>query len=360
MSRISQQIRFCTSRDGVRIAYATDGSGPPLVHPQSWLSHLDLDWENPVQRSWLSLLMRRHRLIRYDARGSGLSDREGIDFSFQRLVEDLEAVVEAAGLQRFALLGMGGGGAVAMHYAVRHPTRVSCLVLYGCPTRGRSLWSAEQLEEAQARLKAIELGWRYENPAFRQLFTSLLMPDATPEQARAFIEQMRVATTPSNAASITRTFYGVDSREVARQVRCPMLVLHAREDAQIPFEEGRFLAGLIPNARFVPLESRNHRLLESEPAWQQLATELDHFLPAPDRAEGAIELALHELTPREREVLEIMARGLDNGRIAAQLRISEKTVRNHVSIIFSKLGFNNRAQAVARARDAGFGRQFDP
>src|SRR5262245_13103154 len=152
MSRTSQQIRFCISRDGVRIAYATDGSGPPLVHPQSWLSHLDLDWENPVQRSWLSLLMRRRSLIRYDARGSGLSDRDGIEFTFQRLVEDLEAVVEGAGLQRFALLGLGGGGAVAMHYAVRHPKRVSCLVLYGCPSRGRFLWSAEQLEEAQARL----------------------------------------------------------------------------------------------------------------------------------------------------------------------------------------------------------------
>jgi len=294
-------------------------------------------------------------LIRYDARGSGLSDRENVEFSFRNFVEDMEAVVEAVGLQRFALVGTGGGGAIAMAYTVRHPEQVSHLVLYGCPARGRFLWSAEQREEGQARLKAIELGWRYQNPAFRQLFTSLLMPEATAEQVRAFIEQMRVATTPVNAASIMRTYFGVDSREIARQVRCPTLVLHAREDAQIPFEEGRSLARLIPGARFVPLESRNHTLLEREPAWQQLVAELRDFLAACEGTKGTTELALHELTPREREVLEMMARGLDNSAIAAQLQISEKTVRNHVSIIFNKLGFNNRAQAVARARDAGFG-----
>lgn len=360
MSRIAQQIRFCTSRDGARIAYATCGSGTALVHAQSWLSHLNLDWDDPVRRAWLVLLMRRHMLIRYDTRGSGLSDREGIEFSLERFVEDLEAVAEAAGLQRFALVGRAGAGAVAMNYAVRHPERVSHLVLHGCPSRGRFLWSAEQREEAQARLKAIELGWRYENPAFRQLFTSLLMPDATAEQARAFIEQMRITTTPANAASVMRIFYGLDSSDIARKVRCPTLVLHAREDAQIPFEEGRLLAALIPGARFAPLESRNHTLLESEPAWQQLVAELDDFLPASERTDGADELSLHELTPREREILEVLAQGLDNSKIAARFRISEKTVRNHVSIIFGKLGVNSRAEAVARARDAGFGQRVVP
>ena len=360
MPCISQQIRFCTSHDGVRIAYATCGAGPPLVHAQSWLGQLDLDWNNPIQRAWLTLLLRRHMLIRYDARGCGLSDREGVEFNFERFVEDLEAVVEAAGFHRFALVGRAGAGAIAMHYAVRHPERVSHLVLHGCPTRGRFFWSAEQKEEAQARLKAIELGWRYENPAFRQLFTSLLMPDASPQQTRAFIEQMRVASTPASAASIMQIYYSEDSREVARQVRCPTLVLHAREDAQIPFEEGRLLAGLIPGARFVPLESRNHTLLENEPAWQQLVAELDGFLLASNRTNATDQLSFHELTPREREILEILAQGFDNSRIATRLRISEKTVRNHVSIIFSKLGVNSRAEAVARARDAGFGRRSVP
>ena len=354
MSRIPQQIRFARSRDGTRIAHATSGAGAPVVHAQYWLSHLDLDWDNTVRRAWLSLLMRRHRLVRYDARGSGLSDRENVEFSLPRFVEDLEAVAEAAGVERFALVGTGAGGAIGMHYAVRHPERVTALVLYGCPSRGRFSWSAEQREEAEARLKAIELGWRYENPAFRQLFASLLVPDASAEQARAFIEQMRISTTPANAASIMRVFYGMDSREIARSVRCPTLVLHAREDAQIPFEEGRLLAALIPGARLVPLESRNHIVLESEPAWHQLTAELDDFLDLPHATDT---IPVDQLTPREREILEILAQGLDNDGIATRLRISEKTVRNHVSTIFSKLGVSSRAAAVARARDAGFGRR---
>jgi pimeloyl-ACP methyl ester carboxylesterase/DNA-binding CsgD family transcriptional regulator len=305
------------------------------------------------------MLSRRHRLIRYDARGTGLSDRDCVDFSLQRQIEDLEAVIEAAKCDRFALLGLWTGGAVAIDYAVRHPGRVTHLVLHACATRGRLVRDPgpDQVEEAEAQLKLIELGWGNENSAFRQLHTSQLMPDATSEQARAFNDLMRQTTTPANAAKLLRAHWTeVDNRLLGPQVRCPTLVLHAREDARIPFEEGRSLAAIIPGARFVPLESRNHILVEGEPAWQQLVAELDDFLPAtasvPRDARAAF---VEDLTPRETQVLDLIAQGLDNATIGSRLGISERTARNHVSAVFSKLGVSSRAKAIVLARDAGFG-----
>jgi pimeloyl-ACP methyl ester carboxylesterase len=195
----NQRIRFCTSRDGVRLGFATSGTGPTVVAAAHWISHLRLDWDNPVRRSWLSMLSRRNTLIRYDARGTGLSDRDCADFTLQRQIEDLEAVVEAAKCDRFALLGLWTGGAVAINFAVRHPQRVTHLVLHACATRGRLARDPdpEQLQEAEAQLKLIELGWGNENSAFRQLHTSQLVPDATAEQARAFNYLMRKTTTPT-------------------------------------------------------------------------------------------------------------------------------------------------------------------
>ena len=305
------------------------------------------------------MLSRGHRLIRYDARGTGLSDRDCVDFSLQRQIEDLEAVIEAAKCDRFALLGLWTGGAVAIDYAVRHPGRVTHLVLHACATRGRLVRDPgpDQVEEAEAQLKLIELGWGNENSAFRQLHTSQLMPDATSEQARAFNDLMRQTTTPANAAKLLRAHWTeVDNRLLGPQVRCPTLVLHAREDARIPFEEGRSLAAIIPGARFVPLESRNHILVEGEPAWQQLVAELDDFLPAtasvPRDARAAF---VEDLTPRETQVLDLIAQGLDNATIGSRLGISERTARNHVSAVFSKLGVSSRAKAIVLARDAGFG-----
>jgi len=263
-----QKIRFCTSRDGVRLGFATCGTGPTVITAAHWISHLRLDWDNPVRRSWLSMLSRRNTLIRYDPRGTGLSDRDCADFTLPRQIEDLEAVVEAAKCDRFALLGLWTGGAVAVNYTVRHPERVTHLVLHACATRGRLVRdpTPEQLQEAEAQLKLIELGWGNENSAFRQLHTSQLIPDATPEQARAFNDLMRQTTTPANAAKLLRAHWaGTDNRSLGPRIKCPTLVLHAREDARIPFEEGRSLAALIPDARFVPLESRNHVLIESEP-----------------------------------------------------------------------------------------------
>jgi pimeloyl-ACP methyl ester carboxylesterase/DNA-binding CsgD family transcriptional regulator len=349
----TEQLRFCTSRDGTRIAYAIFGAGPPLVWSQYWIHHLKLDWDSPVWAPWLSMLTRRHTVIRYDFRGCGLSDRENVAFSIEKAAEDLEAVINAVELERFALFGMAGGAAAGITYAVHHPERISHLILYAPYTRNRLAGrpTAGQVEEAQARLKVMELGWPNESPAYGQFFTSLHIPDATPDQFRSYDELLRLTTSPGNAVGLLSAFFQTDLREVVSKVRCPTLVLHARGNAIIPFDEGRKVATLIPGARFVPLESRNHILLETEPAWQQMIDALNDFLPATPPAQW-----LHELTAREREVLEFVAQGIDNNGIATRLRISEKTVRNHVSIIFSKLGVTSRAQAVALARDGGLGK----
>jgi pimeloyl-ACP methyl ester carboxylesterase/DNA-binding CsgD family transcriptional regulator len=360
MSQPAQHIRFCTSRDGTRIAYATCGSGPPLVWAAHWVHHLKFDWDSPVWRPWLSMLARRHTLVRYDMRGCGLSDREGVEFSFEKFVEDLEAVIEAAGLDQFVLFGTVNGSAISVTYAVRHPDRVSHLVLYAGYVRNRLAGSPtpREVEEAQARLKVMEIGWPNDTPAYGQFFTSLHMPDASAEQFQSFNDLVRRTTSPANAVALLQAFFPIDVREIVPKVRCPTLVLHSRGDSIIPFEQGRSVAGLIPGARFVPIESHNHVLLETEPAWQQFVEALDDFLPAaPTRPAGFGSTSLDELTTREHEVLELVAQGLDNDAIGKQLHISKRTARNHVSLILSKLGARSRAEAIVRARDAGLGRK---
>jgi pimeloyl-ACP methyl ester carboxylesterase/DNA-binding CsgD family transcriptional regulator len=342
----------------MRIAYATSGAGPALVRVPHPMSHLKFDWDSPIWRHWLSLLTRRHKLIRYDLRGCGLSDREGVDFRFEKLTEDLEAVVDAAGIERFALFGISGGGATAVAYAALHPERVSHLVLHGSFGRGRLAGNPtpRQAQETELHLKAIELGFESQNPGMRQFYTSIRMPDGTPDQNRAFNDLMRLATNPANYTNLLRAFFRADVNELATKVRCPTIIFHVREDSVIDFDEGRSLAALIPGARFVPLESRNHLLVEGEPAWLQLVEELEAFLPHKASGSGAADPWLKVLTVREREIVELVAQGLDNGSIGRQLKISERTVRNNVSIIFQKLGVHGRAQAIVRAREAGFGK----
>jgi pimeloyl-ACP methyl ester carboxylesterase/DNA-binding CsgD family transcriptional regulator len=359
MSQSRQKIRFCTSADGTRIAYATCGSGPPLVWVQFWTHHLEYDWDSPVWAPWLSLRARHHTLVRYDWRGCGLSDRERVQFSFDKYAEDLNAVIAAAGLDRFVLLGMSGGGsAVAMTYVVHHPGRVTHLVLCGGNTRGPlgDNPTAEQEAEAHARLKVFEFGWPNENPGYGQFFASMHIPDATTEQCRSYNDLLRRTTSPANAVSLISTFNRLNVQDIVPKVACPTLVLHSRGDAIIPFDQGREVAALIPGVRFVPLESRNRIVLDTEPAWQQLVGALSEFLPVDSADRGSLPL-LGDLTARERDILEVVAEGLDNHEIAARLDISEKTVRNHVSTIFSKLQLRSRAQAVALARDAGYGRR---
>ena len=353
MRAATQQIRFCQGHDGVRLAYATAGRGSPIVKAANWLNHLEFDWDSPVWRHFLAELTRDHLLIRYDERGCGLSDWNVPEFSFEAWLRDLEAVVDTTGVDRFALLGISQGAPIAVAYAVRHPERVTHLLLHGGYARG---WSHRNLgqrqrEEVELMFKMAELGWGQENAAFRQFFATQFIPGGTPDQHRWFNELERITTSPANAAQFMRVFNDIDVVPLLPLVSCPTLVLHATHDARVPFDEGRLLASLLPGARFVPLESHNHLLLETEPAWQRWCAEVRAFLPA----RAAIPPAFASLTARERELIECMARGCDNAQIAARLGLSEKTVRNHITSIFAKLEVESRAQAIVLALKAGFG-----
>jgi pimeloyl-ACP methyl ester carboxylesterase/DNA-binding CsgD family transcriptional regulator len=297
-------------------------------------------------------------VVRYDPRGCGLSDRD-VDISFESWVRDLECVIEAAGFERFVLLGTCWGGPIAIEYAARDPERVSHLVLYGTYARGRAKRSnlPQQLEKAKVLVELTQLGWGQENHAFLQVWASQFQPGGTLEHLRSWAEQQRAATSADTAARILRVGHDIDATQSAQQLRCPVLVMHPERDAVVPIEEGRMLAGLIPNCRFVLLDSENHFPLVDEPAWARLLAEVRAFLAEPDTGRPAARfvLPLGDLTPRERSVLEGIARGLDNSEIATSLDLSEKTVRNHITRVFDKLGVQHRYQAIVLARDAGLG-----
>ena len=277
-----QEVQFCRSADGVRLAWSRVGTGPPIVKTGNWLNHIEYDWESPVWSHVLRWLARGRQLVRYDARGNGLSDRGVADISFDAFVRDLEAVVDAAGLDRFALFGASQGCAFSIAYAVRYPERVSRLVLYGGFARGRRLrGSPVDTEQAEAMLTLMRTGWGQDNPAFRQVFTSLFVPGGTPEQMAWFNELQRKTTTPDDAGRLRLVSDYMDVVELLPRVRCPTLVLHCRDDAVQPFEEGRFIAANIPGARFVGLDGRNHLILEHDPGWSRFRQEIDDFLSDP-------------------------------------------------------------------------------
>jgi len=275
---MEQQIQFATAPDGVSICYATVGSGPPLVKAPNFLSHLEYDWRTPVWRHWWEELARDHYLVRFDQRGCGLSDWSVEDFSFDAQVGDIELIVDALGLERFALLGLSQGGAFAVEYAVRHPERVSQLILYGSYPRGSAFSGPEEAANSEARRMLIKTGWGQDNPAYRQYFTSMFMPEATQDQMNWFNELQRVSASPENAFKITTANARIDVLDRLPLVTTPTLVLHGREDARVNFDGGRRLAAAIPGARFVPLESKNHILLENEPAWPVFLSEVRRFL----------------------------------------------------------------------------------
>jgi pimeloyl-ACP methyl ester carboxylesterase len=353
---VNQQIRFCRSFDGTRIAYAQTGQGPTLVMAPHWFGHLELTWQDPVWRPWLRALSRDYALLRMDERGCGLSDRDAADLSFEALVRDLEAVVDAAGCQRFALYGTNHGGAIAIEYAARHPDRVTHLVLFNAYARGwlrRGLSRAVE-EENEARLKLIELGWERDEPYYRQLLASQhIAQSASPEELVKLADLARRAAPVRNLVALIRCVFDIDVSASATRVTCPVLVLQARAAPRVPFEEGRVIAGLILGARLVPLDTTNNILLEREPAFGQFFEELRTFIPAAPEAAGRARFAT--LTARELEILERLAHGLDNAQIAAHLQLSEKTVRNYISQMFDKLGVENRGQAIVLARESGLG-----
>ena len=353
-----QQVRFCTSADGTRIALARSGEGPPLVRVANWFTHLDLDRQSAVWRHWFDFLSDGRTLVRYDPRGSGLSDRDVDDFSLDRWIEDLDAVVESAGLTRFPLIGLCQGGAVAAAYAARYPDRISRLVLYDSyPFGAYAEGVPDRLaQEARTLAEMIEVGWGKKTGAFREVFANLLMPEASKDALQWIGEMQRRSASARNARRMWDAFNAFDIRAVAADIAAPTLVFHGRRDCMVPFEAGRQLASLIPNARFVPLETNNHILLPKEDAWRAFCHELDSFLEPEAANCHDDDVALDALTAREAEVLDGVARGLNNRDLANLLRISEKTVRNHVSTTFSKLDVESRAQAIVLARDAGFGR----
>ena len=278
MATPKQEINYCRAPDGIRLAWAKVGQGPPLIRAANWLTHLEYDWESPLRRHAVARLAKNHTLIRYDPRGSGLSDWDVVELSIDAWVRDLETVVDAAGVERFALLAQSQGCAISITYAVRHPERVTHLVLYGGYALGGNKRSLEEREARNAMVTLMRLGWGADDPAFRQLFTSRMMPGASKDQADAFNELQRRTTSAEMAARYFATVGDFDINDLLAKVTVPTLVMHARGDLMQPFEEGRRIASAIPGARFVALQSKNHMLLPSESAAARFIEEVELFL----------------------------------------------------------------------------------
>lgn len=351
---LKQKIRLCTAHDGVRLAYAVSGSGPVLIKVGNWLTHLEFDLKSPVWGYLLEALSRDYTLVRYDQRGTGLSDWDVDSLTFEDQVRDLEAVVAAAGFEHFALLCISQGTPVGITYAARHPERVSQLILHGGYARGwrKRSSAAVHIEESETMMKLMEIGWGKNDPAWRQFFTSQFIPHGTPEQHDWFNELQRVSTSPANAVRMLRDFHEVDASPLLSQVRCPTLVLHATRDLRVPFAEGRLIAGGIEQSRFVPLDSDNHLMVEQDPTWLRWQDEVREFTGV-DKPAMDPRFAL--LTKREHQLIELIAQGRDNAQIAATMGLTDKTVRNHITNAFAKLEVENRSQAIVLARNAGYG-----
>ena len=280
-ANLKQEIRYCKAPDGVRLAYATVGKGAPLLKSAHWLGHLEYDWELPILRPFLLGLAKDHTLIRYDARGNGLSDWDVREISLDAWVSDMETVADAAGLERFPLVGFSQGCAVSIAYAARHPERVSHLILYGGFAVGQNKFenqTADARERFAAMKTLVRQGWGADNPTFRQLFTSSMMPTATKEQMDAFNELQRLSGSPEGAVRYMQTVGDLDVRDLLSQVKAPTLVMHVRDELTVPIDRGRELAAGIPGARFVALPGRNHALLEQDPGLPRFFEELTDFL----------------------------------------------------------------------------------
>ena len=350
-----QRIRYLRTTDGVQLAWAEAGTGPVLLKAANWLTHLEHDWDSPAWRHWIRFFSTHFRFIRYDERGCGMTDWAIGDLSFDRWVADLEAVADTSEAPKFALLGISQGAATCVAYAARHPERVSQLVLYGGYVRGAAVrGTAREAREFAAIVELARLGWGREDPAFRDVFTSRFMPGATPEQIDWFSELCRKTTSPEIAGELLERRSRINVTALLDQVKAPTLVLHARNDVVVPLAESRLIASRIPSAQFVELDSKNHILLEHESAWEHFCTAVREFTGVSVAADTE-DPAFASLSPRERAILGLLAEGLSNASIAERLSLSEKTVRNHISNVFDKLGVWSRAQAIVLARDRHFG-----
>lgn len=354
MAAFIQNIGFAQSAGATSIAYAVSGRGYPLVRAATWMSNIERDWRTAVLGPMFRELSEHYSLYRYDPRGYGLSEGGG-DVSLDTMVADLDVLVAHARLRNFALWGATSAGSVtAIAYAALHPESVSHLVLTAPIARGtlrRVGTSADEKERFLAFVKLVELGWDAENPAFRQVETTQMFPHAAPEQVAELNELFRVSAPAAQAARMVMATGDADVSDQLPRIACPTLVMHVGGSALMPVQEARLIASSIPQARFVQVEADNYMPIAGEPAFTQMMDEIRAFLPRKPRAPG--HATLDQLTRREREVLALVARGLDNGSIATQLAIAEKTVRNTVSHIFDKLALRSRAQAVVFARNAG-------
>jgi pimeloyl-ACP methyl ester carboxylesterase/DNA-binding CsgD family transcriptional regulator len=345
-----QDVRFCRSADGTRLAYAVHGAGPPLLLASCWLSNLEFDWQSPVWRHFLLDLGRFATVVRYDERGYGLSDWDVSDYGLAARIADLEAIADAAGLERFALLGMSQGGPVAISYATRHPGRLTRLVLYGTHP-GLLSHDPESVELEQTFQQMIKVGYGRKDSTFRRVFTSLMIPGATEEQAGWLDDLQAMATCTENAVRSRAARVQVDVAGLMPDIAVPTLVVHARGDRMVDFARGRELAARIPGARLVMLDSDNHITLADEPAWPVFVRELAAFLAADRVAARAPDIMLRSLTDRELDVLRLVGRGNDNQQVAQQLSLSVRTVERHLTSVYAKLGLSGRsARAAAVAR----------
>ena len=273
-----QEIQFFTTSDGVRIAYTIGGSGPALVRAIDWLNHLDFEWKNPHRRHWFSQIMQHHTFLRYDQRGSGLSDWNVSDFSFERSLADFQELMDHVGFNKFSIFGSCQGGAIGTAFAALNPDRVSKLILVGAFARGWPAPDSIILEQFNAMLTLIRLGWGKDNPAFRQLWTTLFRPDASVEETEWMNEFQRITSSPENAARMLSEFPKIDITDLLPKVCCPTLVIHSRDEAVVPAQEGRLMASRIRGARYVELPSRSHEVVPGEPSWQTLVDEFSGFL----------------------------------------------------------------------------------
>jgi pimeloyl-ACP methyl ester carboxylesterase/DNA-binding CsgD family transcriptional regulator len=345
-----QDIRFCTTSDGVQLAMGLYGSGPPLVKAATWLTHIERDPTSSLNGPWIRELASNHHYITYDARGCGLSMREPAEVSLDAWVRDLEAVVDSLGLETFPLMGSSQGAAVAIAYAARHPERVSRLVLTGA--FATSYFSTNNpdpriVKEANALMEITELGWGAGSPAFRQVFVTKFMPFASQERQRDFDDYQRLTTSPAMAVKIMRAMFSVDVREACKQVTCPTLFFHSRRDQMVQFERGRKVAGLVPGARFMPLDCDNHLPFSDDPSWPVFFATMREFLGEEASAPAA------RLTTRQADVLRRVAGGLTDKQIARELELSPRTIEMHVGAALKALGCTTRAEAVYEASRKG-------
>jgi pimeloyl-ACP methyl ester carboxylesterase/DNA-binding CsgD family transcriptional regulator len=351
--RLRQRVHYVEVSDAVRLAWADAGTGPVLVKAANWLTHLEYELESPVWRHWIGFFSAHFRFVRYDERGCGMSEWRGADLSIERWTDDLASVIDAARPDGpVTLLGISQGAAICISYALRHPERVARMILYGGYAHGALRRGTPKAQAAyRAMIDLARSAWGRDNPTFRQVFTSRFIPGATPEQLQWFNELCLNTSSDEVVADLLGARGTVDVEALLGQVRTPTLVLHARGDEVIPVCEGRLLACGIAGAEFIELDSRNHILLEHEPAWRRFQEAVLAFTGFGEAGHVATFATLSE---RERQVLALMGDGLSNLDIAERLHISEKTVRNHASRVFDKLGVWSRAQAIVFARNHGF------